>query len=134
MSRVLKLGNYEVFGAGAKLLVSIGRGGHIVRVVKAWEDIVLWDHYPIISQKSAYSELKKGRADCSEGAAGEIYDVQIVYYAHPNKQEYLQPSYMFKRRDRKNKDDLFEVFVPAIKKKFYLKDKMDPEIPGNDVN
>lgn len=110
---------YEFFGAGALIDIDVNEKGEIIRFSKAWQELDLFQQYPIKSPKAALDELINGEGYLFNGSRGELIKIKIVYYASPQKQEYVQPFYHFEFID--NNGEEFYGEVPAIKTEYLIK-------------
>ncbi|MHC4657335.1 MAG: hypothetical protein ACYS91_20290 [Planctomycetota bacterium] len=109
-----KIGRYKTIGAGARIYVGIGPDGEVFDVRKAWQQLVPYKPYPIISPQKALEELEKGKG-VLDGCEGKIKKITFRYYTSPEKQDYVQPIYYF---DCNGPEGDFSGSVPAIKNEY----------------
>jgi hypothetical protein len=87
-------------GPGAKIEVSIGEVGEVVRLVRAWRDLTPAYSGKIRSEEKAYDDLVKGKGslevptDCAQVV---VKQVTLTYWIDPQseKQDYALPVYQF---------------------------------------
>lgn len=88
-----RVNGLECWGAGAEILVDIGRGGSIARIRKAWPTLTPADEHNLMKPETAIQKLKDGEGVIYHGQKGKVVGIKLVYYASPIAQEYLQPCY-----------------------------------------
>jgi hypothetical protein len=88
-----RVNGLECWGAGAEIIVDIGRGGSIARIRKAWPNLTPADEYDLTTPETAIQKLKNGEGVMYHGQKGKVVGMKLVYYASPTAQEYLQPCY-----------------------------------------
>lgn len=116
-----KIGGYKSYGAGAKILVTLGPGGEVIDLRKHWQELVPYKAYPIKSAQEALAELQQGKGVLMNGDTGKVKEITLRYYTSPQKQEYVQPIYYF---ECSGDNGRFNGKVPAIKAE-YLKPRED---------
>ncbi len=107
-----RLNGIEFRGAGAEIIVAIGRNGNRASVKKAWQKLVPFQEYEIITPESAVKRIKRGKAELN-GQKGSIKDVKLVYYASPVPREYVQPIYFLGCKDEQGAE--FEGLIEAVR-------------------
>ena len=108
-----RLNGVEFWGAGYEIIVDIGRGGRIVRVRKAWPELIPIGEYDLVEVREAVKKLAAGEGALYHGNRGEITGAKVVYYASPVAQEYAQPCYYFECRDPEDGQEFYGV-IEAI--------------------
>ncbi len=116
-----RIGEYETWGAGARISVHIGRGGRIAMVFKAWQTLRPFREYPIMTPAEAFAELKMGKGVMYYGSKGKVKEIRLAYYCSPVRQSYVQPCYLFECTD--DKGGTFIGLLPAVEAKYVSKEK-----------
>jgi hypothetical protein len=106
-----KIAGYKTWGASGEMLVHIGPGGEVVKVRKAWKELVQYKPYPIKTARQALKDLHN-RKGFLTGLKGKIKNITLRYYTSSEKQDYVQPIYYFECSGPES--DFYGV-VPAIK-------------------
>jgi len=110
------LDGYRTHGAGARMHVYIDANGEVRRVLRAWQDLRSYRIYPLRTVTQALENLRKGDG-LTEGSAGKIEKVELLYYTSPVRQNYVQPFYMFRCIGPNGN---FDAMTPAVDGKYLM--------------
>jgi hypothetical protein len=95
-----KLEGIPVVGAGAKIKVTIGDKGEVLRVFKCWREVEKHQELPVLKPEEALEELQKSDAfaDLKEDSKVTIKNAYLAYYTRSatEPQDYVFPVYVFK--------------------------------------
>ncbi len=88
-------------GPGAKIEVSIGNGGEVVRFVSSWREMSPVYSGNVKSEESAYNDLISGKGSLDIPLASDkvvVRQVSLAYWIDPSseQQDYVLPVYLFR--------------------------------------
>jgi len=118
------IGAIPVVGPGAKIKVAVGEGGEILGVYRAWRRTTLLAPYSLMPATNAleYLRIIGVRSNLESPDRAIVEEISLGYYAipGPEKQDYLEPVYVFKGSVVKGNEneggskESFVQYIPAV--------------------
>jgi len=110
-----RIGQYNNWGAGSRIVVRIESGGDVEGLFMSWPELTAYRAYPVKRPKEAFEGLRNNQGVLMEGGKGKVKRIGVRYYTAAERQEYVQPVYYF---DCNGVGGRFYGMVPAIKDKY----------------
>ncbi|MHC4744487.1 MAG: hypothetical protein ACYS8Z_21440 [Planctomycetota bacterium] len=90
------IGGYKSLGARSSMIVRVGVGGEIIKVLRQWQVLEPYKMAPIITPEKAFEELKRGNGFIAFSGAKCKVEEMTLRYDTQGMLDYVQPIYYFK--------------------------------------